>query len=88
MKLELSNLVNLLSASGANDDFAEDDFDETELDTLRSAGLLANPVLSSSSSTKRKRADEHTPFRGSHVVFVNNVSDGEHAFSLKILSIY
>lgn len=80
MKLELSNLVNLLSASGDDDEFGGADFDETELDTLRSAGLLGNVTLSSSSSGKRKRADDHTPLKGSHVVFVDNMSDGELVF--------
>lgn len=86
MKLELSNLVNLLSASGHYDGLGENDFDETELNTLRSAGLLSSPA-SSTSSVERKHADNYTPFRGSHVVFVGDMSDGKLASSLAIPSV-
>lgn len=77
MKLELSNLINLLPSSQSSGEIDLEELDEDELQTLRSVGLISSSSAAPSASSKKNRsADNNVRVRGAHIVFVDNHDEG------------
>jgi hypothetical protein len=78
LKLELSNLINLLPSSQSSGEIDLEELDEDELKTLRSVGLISSSsvVAPSASSKKNRSAENNVRVRGAHIVFVDNHDEG------------
>ena len=76
LKLELSNLINLLPSSQSLGEIDLEELDEDELQTLRSVGLISSSSVPSASSKRNRSAENNVRVRGAHIVFVDNHDEG------------